>query len=94
MPSRTRREKRSSRGDPPFCDGRAPAPPTCQRATLLKLAFTDRSLGTEGRAVSVPAQRSDIAALPVSPAGSRSIAHSGGEDPAWMTPTTLNPCRS
>ena len=23
--------------------------------------------------------------------GSRSIAHNGGADPAWMTPTTLNP---
>jgi hypothetical protein len=47
--------------------------------------------GSPGSGVGSGAQRPDIAALPVSDEGSRSIAHSGGEDPAWMTPTTLNP---
>jgi hypothetical protein len=27
----------------------------------------------------------------ISEPGSRSIAQSGGDDPAWITPTTLNP---
>lgn len=30
----------------------------------------------------------------VQEAGSLSMAHIGGEDPAWMTPTSLNPWRA
>jgi hypothetical protein len=48
--------------------------------------------GVAGMAVRCPMSGPDQAAGPgLSDRGSRSIAHTGGDDPAWITLPTLNP---
>ena len=67
-------------------DARSSVIPRATHPKPLRYSASDRTVRSG-------AQGPGLAVLLAPASGSRSIAHIGGEDPAWMTPMTLNPCR-